>query len=86
MAFFLFGVGSGQAEEMKQANLTSQIGSDNQTFTLPENYKAGSLRLFYNGIRQVSGENFAEHNSTQFITTGFTAVTGDFITVDYIAQ
>ena len=71
--------------EMKQADLTSQINSERTSFTIPENYQSGSLRLYYNGIRQVEGETFVEHNSTTF-TTNFTPQTGDYLICDYIPQ
>lgn len=84
-AFFINESG-GTGEEMKQADLSSQCNGSNTSFTLPENYQAGSLRVYYNGVRQVEGETFSEHNSTTFTTTDFTPETGDFLTVDYIAS
>jgi hypothetical protein len=84
---------------MKQADLSSQCDGSNTSFELPEEYQAGSLRVYYNGVRQVEGETFSEHNSTTFTTetfsehnsttfttTDFTPETGDFLTVDYIAS
>ena len=82
-AFFINESGEG-GETMKQADLSSQCNGSNTSFTLPENYQAGSLRVYYNGVRQVEGETFSEHNSTTFTTTDFTPETGDFLTVDYI--
>ena len=82
-AFFINESGAGG--DMKQADLTSQIDGSNVSFTVPEEYQAGSLRVYYNGIRQVEGETFDEYNSTTF-TTNFTPQTGDYVTVDYIAQ
>jgi len=84
-AFFINESGEG-GETMKQADLSSQCNGSNTSFTLPENYQAGSLRVYYNGVRQVEGETFSEHNSTTFTTTDFTPETGDFLTVDYIAS
>ena len=84
-AFFINESGEG-GETMKQADLSSQCNGSNTSFTLPENYQAGSLRVYYNGVRQVEGETFSEHNSTTFTTTDFTPQTGDFLTVDYIAS
>lgn len=84
-AFFINESGEG-GETMKQADLSSQCDGSNTSFTLPENYQAGSLRVYYNGVRQVEGETFSEHNSTTFTTTDFTPETGDFLTVDYIAS
>ncbi len=84
-AFFINESGEG-GETMKQADLSSQCNGSNTSFTLPENYQAGSLRVYYNGVRQVEGETFSEHNSTTFTTTDFTPETGDYLTVDYIAS
>jgi len=85
MAFLLFGTSTGTGADMKQANLTSQIGSGNQSFTVPEEYVAGSLRVYFNGVRQVEGQSINEHTSTTF-TTVFTAITGDYLTIDYTPQ
>ena len=84
-AFFINESGEG-GETMKQADLSSQCNGSNTSFTLPENYQAGSLRVYYNGVRQVEGETFSEHNTTTFTTTDFTPETGDYLTVDYIAS
>jgi len=86
MAFFLFSIDSGGVDEMKQADLSSQCNGENQSFNVPENYKAGSLRVYYNGVRQVEGETFTEYNNTTFQVTGFTPVTGDYLTIDYSIQ
>ena len=71
------------ASDMKKANLTSQINGERTGFTLPENYQSGSLRVYYNGIRQVVGENFSEVNATTF-NLDFTPQVGDLLEVDYI--
>tara|TARA_R110002012_G_scaffold195375_2_gene363590 strand:- start:1099 stop:1356 length:258 start_codon:yes stop_codon:yes gene_type:complete len=84
MAYFLYSSSSSSDSEMKQADLTSQITGSNQSYTLPEDYVSGSLRVYWNGVRQVVGESFSEHNATVFNTV-FTAESGDFITVDYVA-
>ena len=86
MAFFLFSIDSGGLDEMKQADLSSQCNGENQSFNVPENYKAGSLRVYYNGVRQVEGETFIEYNNTTFQVTGFTPETGDYLTIDYAEQ
>jgi len=84
---FAFFMESGEGgETMKQADLSSQCDGSNTSFTLPENYQAGSLRVYYNGVRQVEGETFSEHNATTFTTTDFAPETGDYLTVDYIAS
>ena len=71
------------ASDMRKANLTSQINGERTGFTLPENYQSGSLRVYYNGIRQVVGENFSEVNATT-INLDFTPQVGDLLEVDYI--
>ena len=86
MAHFIFSFDGTAGETMKQADLSSQCNGSNTSFTVPENYQAGSLRVYYNGVRQVAGETFSEHNSTTFTTTDFIPETGDFLTVDYIAS
>lgn len=73
-------------EEMKQADLSSQCNGSKTSFTVPENYQAGSLRVYYNGVRQVEGETFSEHNSTTFTTTGYAPAVGDYLTIDYTPQ
>jgi hypothetical protein len=84
MAYFLFSSTTSSQSDMKQADLTSQISGSNQSFTLPESYVSGSLRVYWNGVRQVVGESYSEHNATVFNTV-FTPQNGDFITVDYVA-
>ena len=80
MGIFLYNIGS--EEEMKKANLTGQIDGQATTFTVPEAYKAGTLRVYYNGIRQIVDVTFSETTNTTFTTT-FTPQTGDHIAVDY---
>ena len=77
--------GGGGASNMKQADLTSQINSSRTTFTIPEIYQTGTIRVYYNGIRQVKNDHFTEPNQTQ-INLLFTPQTGDFLTVDYIPE
>lgn len=75
--------GSGAADNMKQADLTSQVNGERNVFTVPENYQTGTIRVYYNGLRQVKNDHFTEPNQNQ-VTLLFTPQTGDFITVDYI--
>ena len=72
-------------DELKQANLTSQINGSVQNFTIPESIKSGSLRVYWNGLRQVSSNTYSELTSTTFSTT-FTPVNGDFLIVEYAKQ
>jgi len=80
---FVFNTGTSSGEEMSKANLSSQINGSNTVFTVPSAYSAGTLRVYFNGIRQIINETFNETTSNTFTLT-FTPVTGDFITIDYI--
>lgn len=83
MARFLFG-SSGGGTTLKEADLTAQINGSNTTFTLLENYQFGTLRVYYNGIRQRTGDTITEASQSTF-TTSFTAQSGDVLIVDYVA-
>ena len=82
MAGFIYTVSIGNEEEMKKENLTSQINGSRTTFTVQEEYKTGSLRVYYNGVRQIEDETFSETTSTTFTVT-FTTITGDYLSIDY---
>ena len=81
MANFVYNL-STESEEMKKSNLTSQVDGEKTVFNVPEEYKAGSLRVYYNGIRQIETETFTETTTTTFTTT-FTPISGDYLTIDY---
>lgn len=82
MAAFIYTVSTGNEEEMKKQNVTSQINGSRTTFTVQEEYKTGSLRVYYNGVRQIEDETFTETTSTTFTVT-FQTITGDFLSIDY---
>lgn len=81
MSGFIYTVSEG-GEEMKKENLTSQINGSRTTFTVSEEYKTGSLRVYYNGVRQIEDETFSETTSTTFTVT-FTTISGDYLSIDY---
>jgi len=83
MAKFLFG-GSSSGFTLKEADLTSQINGSNTNYTMPENYQFGTLRVYWNGIRQRTGDTITETSQSTF-STSFTALSGDVIIVDYVA-
>jgi hypothetical protein len=83
MARFLFGA-TGGGSTLKEADLTAQIDGSRTVFTMPENYQFGTLRVYYNGIRQRTDSTIDETSSNTFTTT-FTAVSGDVLIVDYVA-
>ena len=80
MSVFVFGTGKG--EEMKTANLTGQIDGSTQNFTVPENYKSGSLKVYWNGVRQIKDISITELTSTTF-SVSFLPIVGDYLLIDY---
>ena len=82
---FTVTISGGGGDDVKKANLTAQIDGSNQIFTVPEAYAANSLRVYYNGIRQVKDVSYTETNTTTF-TVSFTPISGEYITIDYVAS
>lgn len=80
---FVFNTGGSGGDDMSKANLTSQIDGSNTVFTVPAAYVGGSVRVYWNGVRQIVNETFTETSATTF-TLSFVAVVGDYITIDYI--
>ena len=62
-------------------NVTNQIGSSNQSFDLGVAYVSGSLRVYWNGMRQTTGTTITEAGNT--FSTSFIANPGDELIVDY---
>jgi hypothetical protein len=81
---FVF-ISGGAGAEMKKADLSSQIDGNTTTFNVPVSYQANSLRVYYNGIRQESGNGYSEASATTFTTT-FTPQVGETISIDYTEQ
>ena len=78
---FVFIVGTTGAD-MKKADLSSQADGQTTVFTVPDAYVAGSLRVYYNGMRQEAGNGYSETTTTTF-TLVFTPQSGETISVDY---
>lgn len=81
---FVFIIG-GTGVDMKKADLSSQIDGEKTVFTVPSSYQSNSLRVYYNGVRQESGNGYSETTSTTF-TTVFTPQAGETISIDYQEQ
>ena len=79
---FVFLMTSGGAGMGPKENLSSQIDGETTVFTLTGKYTTNSLRVYYNGVRQVQGEHFTELTDKTF-STSFTPQNGDFINVEY---
>ncbi len=67
---------------MKTANLTSQLDG-RTTFTLPESFKADSLRVYYNGVRETTSVTEISNSQFQFDFTPETGAGVELI-VDYV--
>lgn len=67
---------------MFKADLSSQIDGTKTVFTVPANYKANSLRVYYNGVRQESSNGYSETSSNTFTTT-FIPQVGESLSIDY---
>lgn len=81
MATFIY-TNTTSGEEMKKEDLTSQIDGTKTTFIVSEEYKTGSLRVYYNGVRQIEDVTFSETTASTF-TLNFQTVTGDYLAIDY---
>ena len=74
--------GNNTSTSFKTEDLTSQVDGSSTTFSLSNQYKSGTLRVYWNGQRQIAGDTITELNNTQF-STSFTAPVGTAINVDY---
>ena len=82
MARFIYPKITQGGTDMTEEDLTSDINGERTVFTVANSYEGGTLRVYWNGQRQVRGETFNETTSTTFTTT-FTPNTGDFLIIDY---
>ena len=82
---FIYIMGTGGGEGMNKENLTSQVNGTRTEFTVSGNFVTNSLRVYYNGVRQVQGEHFTEVTDQTFTTT-FTPQNGDFLNIEYISK
>ena len=68
---------------LSKENLSNQINGTRTQFTISEAIQSGSLRVYWNGVRQVESSTFNENTQTTF-TTVFTPQSGETIVVEYI--
>ena len=61
--------GSGGSPTQVIENLTSQIDGSTQNFTTSNQYVAGTLAIYWNGVRQIVGGEKSTINETS--STGF---------------
>lgn len=76
---------NGTQRELKEANLTSQIDGETYDFTMPESFQSGSLRVYWNGLRQITGVSITVVSATEF-QTSFTPGDGDQLVADYYPE
>ena len=74
--------GSGDGNEITE-NITSQINGITQSFTLTNDYVSGSLRVYWNGQRQIVGDTITETGNNTLSTT-FLPLVGQYLIVDYV--
>jgi hypothetical protein len=73
------------SDSLKEENLSSQVDGTATTFNTTSSYTSNTLKVFYNGQKQIRGTTFTETGSTSFSTT-FTPDNGTYITVEYRAS
>jgi len=68
--------------KLVKENLSSQANGSATSFTVSQNYESNSMRVYWNGQRQIQGETFTETSSNTFQTT-FTPAGDGAISVEY---
>ena len=76
------GTASKTQERVYGENLSSQLNGSNLVLTLSQSYQAGSIALFYNGLRQSSNE-FQETSSTTITLTISAPANGESVIIDF---
>lgn len=67
---------------LDSSDLTAQVDGIRSSFTVPETFEAGTLRVYLNGQR-LSGSMVTETSTTTFTLSEVTAEVGDSLVVDY---
>ena len=80
MARFIFGGSNTHQTE----NISSQIDCFRQTFDTSTNFDSDSLKVYYNGIRQITNVTVTIVDDNSF-TLSFIPPAGTYILVDYIS-
>jgi len=75
--------GEGSAADEKTEDLTIQINGIRDTFTVAENYKQDSLKVYRNGQRQITGRTVTITSSNSFQLDTVPS-TDEFLLIDYI--
>tara|TARA_R100000664_G_scaffold12037_1_gene19386 strand:- start:12221 stop:12508 length:288 start_codon:yes stop_codon:yes gene_type:complete len=64
-------------------DLTSQVNGQNTTFTTQNNYVTAKIRVYYNGVRQIIGDEVHENAQRNAVVFDFAPLSGDKVLVDY---
>ena len=64
-------------------DLTSQVNGQNTTFTTANNYVTSKIRVYYNGVRQIIGDEVHENAQRNAVVFDFAPLSGDKVLVDY---
>ena len=64
-------------------DLTNQINGQNTTFNTANNYVTGKIRVYYNGVRQIIGDEVHENAQRNAVVFDFAPLSGDKVLVDY---
>jgi len=73
---------AGTGEEITE-DLTGQVNGINTTFTTNNKFVAGRIRVYYNGIRQLIGDDVSEGSERTSVVFTFAPLSGDKVVVDY---
>jgi hypothetical protein len=73
--------GSADVTHYYNEDLTPQVPTTN--FNVSRIFAAGTLKLYYNGIRQRKEYDYTEDGGYNSFTTAFTTYSGDVVIVDY---
>ena len=64
-------------------HLTSQGNGQNTTFTTANNYVTSKIRVYYNGVRQIIGDEVHENAQRNAVVFDFAPLSGAKVLVDY---
>ena len=69
--------------QSRQADLSNQIGLNGGVFSLPEVAITGSMSVYWNGQRLITGKHFVEDSTTTFHLVEATLAVGEDLEVTY---
>jgi hypothetical protein len=76
------GSSGGSAAEQGSQDFSSQLNGSKTTFTISESFQAGSLKIYYNGLRQSSAE--ITETGSGFTISFAAPANGESLIADYL--